>query len=434
MEEAKVYACFDLIPFIPVKILGVRLNSTVLIAKICGINKERKRAMNVLYLNHSEQMSGAENSLRALLWQLRRAHSEIEALVALPGSGPFSQSLRDEGWNVTFAPLRRIQRPNGLFSGMATLVHVMRTAPFIAHLATKTNCDLIHSNSTTAHLVGGMAGEKTGKPTIWHARDLVSLGTIAPALSSRASTIIAISGCVAERLQADGVAAEKIRVIHNGLDPDEWQPRAGSVRETLALADDAFLFGCAAQLVPWKNQTTFIEAAALLAQDEGCARARFAILGGDLWGEQREYAAELRARIKHHNLQERFNFVPHQSDSVAAISSLDAVVLPSLEEPFGRVLIEGMALKKPVIAFGANGPLEIVTHEHDGLLVTPGKDEAANAEALADSMKRVLQDRELAQGLTKNGHRTVSERFHICEGAARIVELYRELGAPEKVA
>jgi len=130
-------------------------------------------------------------------------------------------------------------------------------------------------------------------------------------------------------------------------------------------------------------------------------------------------------------LQDRFNFVPHQSDSVAAISSLDAVVLPSLEEPFGRVLMEGMALHKPVIAFGANGPLEIVTHELDGLLVTPAGDEAANAEALAEAMKRVLQDRELVQALTENGLRTVAERFHIREGAARIAELYRELGAPE---
>src|SRR4051812_41594667 len=105
--------------------------------------------MNILYLNHSEQMSGAENSLRALLWQIRRAHPEVQPMLALPGSGSFSQTMRDEGWSVTFAPLRRISRPTNLISGMATLVHVMRTAPFVAHLAATTKCDLIHSNSTT---------------------------------------------------------------------------------------------------------------------------------------------------------------------------------------------------------------------------------------------------------------------------------------------
>ncbi|HEX8550517.1 MAG TPA: glycosyltransferase family 4 protein [Abditibacteriaceae bacterium] len=390
--------------------------------------------MNVLYLNHSEQMSGAENSLRALLWQLRRAHSDIEPIIALPGSGPFSQTLRDEGWNVTFAPLRRVQRPQGVLSGMTTLVHILRTAPFVAHLADKTRCDIIHSNSTTAHLVGGLAGERTGKPTLWHARDLVSLGNIAPALAHRASVIVAISGCVAERLQSDGIPADKIRVIHNGLDTDEWQPRESSLRESIALAPDSFLFGCAAQLVPWKNQSTFIEAAALLAQDERCARARFAILGGDLWGEHRDYAAQLREQIKQHHLQDRFNFVPHQSDNVAALSALDAVVLPSLEEPFGRVIMEGMALSKPVIAFGANGPLEIVTHEHDGLLVTPDSVAQANAEALAKAMKRVLHDAELAHSLGANGRTTVVERFHIRESAASISSIYHELGARDSGA
>lgn len=389
--------------------------------------------MNILYLNHSEQMSGAENSLRALLWQLRRAYPEIEPMIALPGSGTFSQTMRDEGWNVTFAPLRRIARPHNLLSGMTTLVHVLRTAPFVAQLAANTKCDLIHSNSTTAHLVGGLAGEKTDVPSIWHARDLVSLGNIAGALASRAACIIAISGSVAERLQNDGVPRDKIRVIHNGLDPDEWQVNAGDGRSAALRAsigaESSFLFGCPAQLAPWKKQSIFIEAAALLAQDEACGKARFAILGGDLWGEQREYADSLRALIKKHHLQERFNFIPHQSDSIAAIDAFDSVVLPSLDEPFGRVLIEGMALEKAVIAFAANGPMEIVTHEHDGLLAMPGKNDEESAVSLAASMKRVLVDAEFAHMLGRHARRSVHEKFHIAESANRVVELYRELGA-----
>lgn len=393
-------------------------------------------AMNILFLNHSEQMSGAENSLRALLWQLRRAHPDIEPMIALPGSGPFSQALREEGWNVTFAPMRRIARPTNIISGMATLVHVLRTAPYVSQLASTTNCDLIHSNSTTAHLVGGLAGEKTGVPAIWHARDLVSLGNVAGALAARAACVIAISGCVAERLQNDGVPGDKIRVIHNGLDPDEWMVHDDDnrVRELRASigAESSFLFGCPAQLAPWKKQSIFIEAAALLMQDEACSRARFAILGGDLWGEHREYAASLRALIKKHNLQERFNFVPHQSDNVAAIEALDSVVLPSLDEPFGRVLIEGMALEKAVIAFGANGPLEIITHEHDGLLAAPGKNDEESAASLAAAMKRVLVDEELTRTLGTHARRAVQEKFHVADSAARVVELYRELGVASR--
>jgi glycosyltransferase involved in cell wall biosynthesis len=379
--------------------------------------------VNVLYLNHSEQVSGAEQSLRALLWEFRREHSEVEPVVALPGTGPFADMLRAEEWNVTFAPMRRIHRPNNLLGGMATLMHVLRTVPFITRLVHQTDSELIHSNSTTAHLVGGLAGERTVKPAIWHARDLVSLERIAPALAQRAAWVVAISGCVAERLQSDGVPPEKIRVIHNGLNPDEWNPRPQSqLRENLSLDDNSFLFGCVAQLVPWKNQEAFIDAAAQICRDDGCGKARFAIIGGNLWGEHREYLAQLRERVKSHNMQDRFNFVPHQMDNVDAISALDALVLPSHEEPFGRVLLEGMSLRKPVIAYAENGPLEIISHAQDGLLVQPDEENG-----LANAMRRVLHEPDLREHLARHSRETVMQKFHIADSAQRVRDLYREV-------
>ncbi len=400
-------------------------------------NEKGGCAMNVLYLNHSEQISGAEQSLRSLLWQFRRAHPEVAPILALPGSGPLAEMMRDEEWNVTFAPLRRVARPANALGGMAALVHILRTAPFVTRLVRQTRSELVHSNSTTAHLVGGLAAERTEKPAIWHARDLVSLERIAPALAQRATWVIAISGCVAERLQLDGVPPEKIRIIHNGLDPDEWHPRGKSgdassqsdlaarpsqLRQSLGLGPEIFLFGCPAQLVPWKNQEAFIEAAAMLCQDEGCSNARFAIVGGDLWGEHREYATQLRALVKKHDLQERFNFVPHQRDNIDALCALDAIILPSHEEPFGRVLIEGMALRIPVVAYGENGPLEIITHGDDGLLVAPDEENG-----LAAAMKSLLQDSQLRAHLSANSRQTVVQKFHIADTAQRVLDIYREV-------
>jgi glycosyltransferase involved in cell wall biosynthesis len=399
---------------------------------------------HVLYLNHVGQMSGAEQSLRALLWQFRRDRNEVDPVVALPGGGPFSELLRDEGWNVTFAPLRRLHRPQGFLDGMTALVHILQTAPFITRLARQTGTQIIHSNSTTAHLVGGLAAERLQIPSIWHARDLVSLARIASHLSQRTTKCIAISNCVAERLKADGVPEEKIRVIYNGLDPDEWRPRdtnASHLRETLGVDENTFLFGCASQLVPWKNHKAFIEAAARLAQDEKCSNARFVIIGGDLWGEQQEYVKELRALVKQHELQERFNFVPHQNDNGDALAALNAVVLPSREEPFGRVLLEAMALQKVAIAFHANGPREIITHEKDGLLVPlaqkPEDEEGeewseekiaeSEADALAHAMKRALLSESLRDEIGQAARNSVVQKFHIADSAQAVRELYREV-------
>jgi glycosyltransferase involved in cell wall biosynthesis len=400
---------------------------------------------HVLYLNHVGQMSGAEQSLRALLWQFRRGGDEIDPVIALPGGGPFSEILRDEGWNVTFAPLRRLHRPQGLLDGMAALVHVLQSAPFLTRLARQTATQIIHSNSTTAHLVGALAAERLKIPAIWHARDLVSLTRVAPHLAPRTTKCIAISRCVAERLKSDGVPAEKIQVIYNGLDPDAWQPRAVTdthLRQTLGLDDNKFLFGCASQLVPWKNHKAFIAAAARLIEDEKCAEARFVIIGGDLWGEQQEYVQELRALVKQHDLQDRFNFVPHQNDNDDALAALNAVVLPSREEPFGRVLIEAMALKKVVIAFDSNGPSEIITHEQDGLLASLSTSTdiegdttslsaeqmfEAEADSLAHAMKRALLGADLRHQLGETARHNVGEKFHIADSAQAVRDLYREV-------
>ena len=376
----------------------------------------------VLYLNHSAQMSGAEVSLRALLRGLRQSDAPFDPLVALPGDGPFASELREENWNVSFAPLRRLQRPRGIIDGMASLIHVLQTAPHICRLVDKSGAALIHSNSTTAHLVGGVAAERTDRPAIWHCRDLISLERIAPQLASKATRVIAISGCVASQLERDGVPREKISVIYNGLDPERWRCKENShLRETLGLPKDAFIFGLVGQLVPWKNHADFIEAAAQVAGQKGMENARFVAIGGDLFGDHQDYIDELRELVKKHDLIDRFNFIPRQSNAVDAMSTLDCLVHPARDEPFGRVLMEAMSLEIPVIAVNENGPLEIVTHGHDGLLVKPN-----SPNELAAEMTRVLRDADLRAHLRQNGRATVQEKFHIADHAAKIEELYRE--------
>ncbi|RYG73074.1 glycosyltransferase, partial [bacterium] len=176
-------------------------------------------------------------------------------------------------------------------------------------------------------------------------------------------------------------------------------------------------------LVPWKNHTAFIEAAAQLVQDEGCDRARFVVIGGDLWGEQTPYVAKLRDLVKKYDLADRFTFIPNRMDGADAIAALDALVHPALDEPFGRVLMEAMALRRPVIAMNQNGPREIVTHEHDGLLVSPQEENG-----LAKSMKRLMHDRVLYDHLQHHTRPSIVNRFHSDDHAIRIAEIYREMG------
>jgi glycosyltransferase involved in cell wall biosynthesis len=379
--------------------------------------------LHVLYLNHAAQVSGAEMSLRSLLQQFRRSDAPVDPVLALPDGGLYAGMMRDEGFCVTLAPLRRLHRPHGLIDTMSSVLHVLQTTPYITRLVQQTHSQLVHSNSTTAHLVGCLAAERLGRPSIWHARDLTSLGPIAGQLAARSSKVIAISACVAEHLIKDGVPEQKIAIIYNGLDPDEWRVRKdSSLRATLALPEDSFLFGMVGQLIPWKNHAAFIEAAGQLAQEEGMANARFAIIGGDLWSEHKGYVQELRELVKQHHLTDRFNFIPNQNDAVDALSAVDCLVHPTHSEPFGRVIMEAMALGKPVIAMAENGPREIIVHETDGLLVPSDAEHG-----LAEAMKRIYQDAALREHLSANSRTSIEARFHIADSANRVLDLYRQL-------
>ncbi len=392
-----------------------------------GGKESRKRAVNALWINHTTLVSGAEESMRAVLaqWQKgkRGEFRDIDAVAALPGEGPLALLLREEGTGVVFAPLRRLSRPNGLFDTASLVTHVWQTTPFVARLIRQTNSHIVHSNSSTAHLIGGIAARRLNIPALWHARDLVSLGRPVKFLSARAARVIAISGCVAESLQKQGVPHEKIRIIRNGIDPRIWKPNPEAPRQVRRRLhwEDKFVFGCVGQMVPWKRHSDFILAAALLAQEEQGSNARFVLAGGDLWNEHPFYLEELRNLAEQLGLGERLRFIEFQEDNRDLMASLDCLVHTALEEPLGRVLIEALALGIPAVAYASNGPLEIILHEHDGLLAHP-----LTPEELATQMKRVLLDGELRAHLSHNGPLTINEKFHIREVARAIAELYRE--------
>ena len=131
--------------------------------------------------------------------------------------------------------------------------------------------------------------------------------------------------------------------------------------------------------------------------------------------------ASLRDFIRTRGLDERIHFLEFQSDMAAALASMDVLLHCSTRpEPFGRVLIEGMAVGIPVIAARAGGVPEIITDDVDGLLVTPG-----DRNAYLAAMKRMTQELGLIARLVTAGHGTVARRFtvdRVVEDFARLVD------------
>ena len=286
----------------------------------------------------------------------------------------------------------------------------LQTAPHICRLVDKSGAKLIHSNSTTAHLVGGVAAERTNRPALWHCRDMISLDRIAPQLAAKATRVLAISACVASQLEKDGVPAEKISVVYNGLDPNSGAAKTIRVcakpwpcpTTPLSLASSARW--CRGKTTPISSKPP-----PKWCSKRAWSNARFVSIGGDLFGEHADYISELRLLVKKHDLIDRFNFIPRQSDAVDAISALDCLVHPASDEPFGRVLMEAMAWKFPLSPSTKTAPWKSSPTATTACWCRPNA-----PDELAEAMTRVYRDAELRGHLqsngARNGYRKVSHR------------------------
>ena len=381
--------------------------------------------MKILYVLHTAKPGGAAQSLKVLLSQWRNPDYQIEPLIALPEGQVFDE-LQQAGWPVFVLPAGLEKRPRGIRATVVGLRKVLLQQRALRQIIERETVDLVHANSTSAHLASGSAAQRCKVPEVWHVRDLASLGRWSGFLERRAGAIVAISQTVAQSLENQHVPRHKIHRIYNALDVDAWPPqtrRDADIRNALQAKESGIVFGCVGQLVPWKNQAAFIEAAALLRSLESQAHFKFAVIGSDPWQENSAYRQRLITQAKTLGLGDELIFFPHQNDNRAAIAAIDVLVHAAREEPFGRVLIEAMALEKTVVAFGAAGASEIISNNKDGLLMPA----ASGGAGLAEAMRKVLLSSSLRERLGKAARLSVRQRFSAAQSAEQIRELYASM-------
>lgn len=170
------------------------------------------------------------------------------------------------------------------------------------------------------------------------------------------------------------------------------------------------------QIAQWKGQDVFISAAKKLHFK--FPDAKFLIIG-DVLFEKKE---ELEYKDKLLRLAadcDYIQFLGHQENIMKKLKDIDILVHASIrEEPFGRVIIEGMASKIPVIATDIGGPLEIIENGISGILYKPG-----DAIALAEEIDRLLDKREYYDAVAKGGYKRFLENFHIKKTVAKVEEV-----------
>jgi glycosyltransferase involved in cell wall biosynthesis len=353
----------------------------------------------VVYLDHVARISGGEIALARALAALG---DRVDGHVILGEHGPLVDRLRDAGVSVEVVPMpeaaREVRRddvrPSTL--GVTALRDTARYVRTLRRRLRELRPDLIHTNSLKAALYGGVAGRLAGIPVIWHIRDRIApdylpkpaVGMVRVASRLLPSVVIANSHATLGTLH-------KFRrgvVVTNTVVYDPIR-----VAAPRSLSDETpFRVGIVGRLAAWKGQDLFLEAFARALPD-GDTEAW--VVGQAMFGEDEWYADTLPDQAEHLGIAERVVFRGFRENVWDELAQIHVLVHCSvIPEPFGQVVVEGMAAGVPVIAADSGGPAEIITDGVNGLLTAPG-----DVEALAAAMRKVHDDRALRRRLVSGG-------------------------------
>ncbi len=208
----------------------------------------------------------------------------------------------------------------------------------------------------------------------------------------------------------------KLSVIHNGIPvPDPAKLRAReAVRKELGIPCARKLIVCVARLEPEKDLATLVRAMKRIQTTEPQA---ICLIAGD--GSEK---AKLQATIDNLALGKSVKLLGFVRDTLSLIHASDLFVLPSLAEPFGLVLLEAMALSKPVVATCAGGPLEIVSEDETGFLCPP-----SDATAMSHAMLKLIRNPMRAEEMGRKGLARFLENFTVDQMVDATLTIYSRL-------
>ncbi len=384
--------------------------------------------LRILYLNpYGQSVSGADESLVQAIAHFPQG--AVQAAVLVPQWSPYADRLKALGAEVhvvgRWARLRRSWNP---LLWLAYLLVFPGNLWKVYQAVRRFRPQLIHTNEAVL-LQGGLVARLCGLPSVFHVRQNAMVKPfwvfwgLSRIWNRLADHIFVISKGTAQLFVETGIPlGPTLEVLYNGLDLDaarDLDTRADALRQKYGWDASHRLIGTVGRLHPRKRVETFLQACAGLAQKR--QDLRFVVVGGtDGSTLELEYEASLKKEASRLGIAERVLFAGTQSDILAWMRLLQVFVMTSVDEGFGRVLIEAMAAGTFLVASESGAAPEIVG---DAGLLAP----AGNAYAFADKVEAILADRALQSFLRQRSEERVRQNFDICKHSARILEVYKVL-------
>jgi glycosyltransferase involved in cell wall biosynthesis len=405
------------------------------------------RPMDVLFLNPSGQLGGAERSLLDVMASLREREPSWKLGLVVTAEGPLVDKARDLGVQTEVLPLPSVLAELGDGGAVPrgrrrAILSLLRAAPAAVLYAIRLRKRIalhgprvVHSNGLKMHVLGAWA-RPAHIPLVWHVHDFVSRRPVMSLLlrrhTRRCAAVVANSKSVAADLMEICNGALDVHLVYNAVDLKAFSPH-GRTLDLDALSgmpppeEGTLRVGLVATLGWWKGHQTFLQAIADLPAD---LRLRAYIVGGPLYETRfsQHDLGTLRKRAEELGVADRVGFTGFVDDVPSAMRALDVVVHASTEpEAFGLVIIEGMASQRAVIASEAGGAAELIAGGVNALGHRPG-----DARDLARCIETLARDPELRIRMAQNGRTIVEREFDRSRLAEDLLPIYSRVARGAK--
>jgi glycosyltransferase involved in cell wall biosynthesis len=315
------------------------------------------------------------------------------------------------------------------------LKHIVFKQPALNKIIKSIRPDLVHLNNTYAanhewmlacslNKIKIVAHDRgTMPPSTWQTRFFVKY----------LDAIISVSDAYTRFVIEQGLKPKRIRRIYNGLDIDKFrkycsQDERYRLREELGIAYDTILVGMVGNIDYWKGQFVFAMAMDELIREVGeNVHVKGMIIGNTPRGAE-AYEQEIRDFLKDRKIDDRVRLLGFRQDIPQLLNAMDVFVHASVKpEPFGRVILEAMAMEKPIIATKPGGPCEILDEGATGYLI-PMNDPIAMKVAIMRYVREPAKAKEM--GIA--ARQAAEMRFSVFQMVQGVEKVYEEIFGPIK--
>lgn len=373
---------------------------------------------NILYVIDNIEFGGGERVFSQIIRGLNKERFSV--LVASNPGGIFEKKLAEVGIKIN--PVRMTNRYNlGIISRLKKIIKTK-------------DVRIVHSQGGRADFFSRIAAKIAHVPITVSSMAMLVEGYDVSILRKSLYVLIdrwterwvnkftVLSEAMRRSLiEIHKIPPENIVKIYNGIEIEEYNPdhkelrnKKLEVRRELGLKNDVPVIGAIGRLVWQKGFEYLIRAAPEVLKK--CPEARFLIVGeGPLKNKLILTGEKL-------NVADRIIFTGFRSDIKEILASIDVLAMPSLLEGLPMVLLEAMAMAKPIVATRIDGITEVLENSKTGLLVP-----AENSHALAEAIVGILNDKAKANFFGQNAREVAKKKFSVKKMVEQIELAYEKL-------